>query len=54
MMTKRRRGQTSFNDIFAFGGIRRPEEMMDPVLKQLDDVLDDEKLVDEVFASRPT
>jgi IS5 family transposase len=49
-MTKRRRGQTSFNDIFAFGGIRRPEEMMDPVLKQLDGVLDDEKLVDEVFA----
>ena len=49
-MTKRRRGQTSFNDIFAFGGIPRPEEMMDPVLKQLDGVLDDEKLVDEVFA----
>jgi IS5 family transposase len=49
-MTKRRRGQTSFNDIFAFGGIPRPEDMMDPVLKQLDSVLDDEKLVDEVFA----
>lgn len=49
-MTKRRRGQTSFNDIFSFGGIPRPEEMMDPVLKQLDGVLDDEKLVDEVFA----
>ncbi len=49
-MTKRRRGQTSFNDIFAFGGIPRPEEMMDPVLRQLDGVLDDEKLVDEVFA----
>lgn len=49
-MTKRRRGQTSFNDIFAFGGIPRPEEMMDPVLRQLDSVLDDEKLVDDVFA----
>ena len=49
-MTKRRRGQTSFNDIFAFGGIPRPEEMMDPVLKQLDALLDDEKLVDDVFA----
>ena len=49
-MTKRRRGQTSFNDIFAFGGIPRPEEMMDPVLKQLDALLDDEKLVDGVFA----
>jgi transposase, IS5 family len=49
-MTKRRRGQTSFNDIFAFGGMPRPEEMMDPVLKQLDGVLDDETLVDEVFA----
>lgn len=49
-MTKRRRGQTSFNDIFAFGGIPRPEEMMDPVLKQLDALLDDERLVDDVFA----
>lgn len=49
-MTKRRRGQTSFNDIFAFGGIPRPEEMMDPVLKQLDGVLEDEQLVDAVFA----
>ena len=49
-MTKRRRGQVSFNDWFAFGGIPRPEELMDPVLKQLDALLDDEKLVDDVFA----
>jgi transposase, IS5 family len=51
MTTKRRRGQTNFNDWFSFGGIPRPEELMDPVLKQLDGVLDDERLVDEVFAA---
>src|ERR1700690_3060290 len=49
MTARRRRGQTSFNDWFAFGGIPRPEELMDPVLKQLDGVLDDEVLVDRVF-----
>lgn len=51
MTARRRRGQTSFNDWFAFGGIPRPEELMDPVLKQLDSVLDDEQLVDRVFAA---
>ncbi len=51
MTTRRRRGQTNFNDWFSFGGIPRPEELMDPVLKQLDGVLDDEKLVDDVFAA---
>jgi transposase, IS5 family len=49
MTARRRRGQTSFNDWFAFGGIPRPEELMDPVLTQLDGVLDDELLVDQVF-----
>lgn len=49
MTARRRRGQTSFNDWFAFGGIPRPEELMDPVLKQLDGVLDDELLVDRIF-----
>jgi IS5 family transposase len=49
MTARRRRGQTSFNDWFAFGGIPRPEELMDPVLKQLDGLLDDEQLVDRVF-----
>lgn len=49
--TKRRRGQTNFNDWFSFGGIPRPEELMDPVLKQLDGILDDEQLVDDVFAA---
>lgn len=45
MTARRRRGQTSFNDRFAFRGIPRPEELMDPVLKQLDD----EVLLDQVF-----
>jgi transposase, IS5 family len=49
MTARRRRGQTSFNDWFAFGGIPRPEELMDPVLKRIDGVLDDEQLVDQVF-----
>lgn len=50
MTAKRRRGQGSFDDIFAFGGIPRPEALMDPVLKRLDVVLDDDQLVDAVFA----
>lgn len=49
MTTKRRRGQTSFDDWFAFGGIPRPETLMDPVLKRIDPVLDDASLVDVVF-----
>lgn len=51
MTTQRRRGQSSFDDWFAFGGIPRPEEVMDPALKRIDDVLDDASLVDEVFAA---
>lgn len=49
MTTQRRRGQTSFDDWFAFGGIPRPEALMDPVLKRIDPVLDDPGLVDVVF-----
>lgn len=48
-MVKRRRTQRSFNDMFAFGGMPHPEELMDPVLKKLDGILDDETLVDAVF-----
>lgn len=51
MTARRRRGQTSFNDWFAFGGIPKPETLMDPVLKRIDDVLDDEQLVDQVFTA---
>lgn len=51
MTARRRRGQTSFSDWFAFGGIPKPEELMDPVLKQLDGLLEDEQLVDDVFAA---
>ena len=50
MTAKRRRGQASFDDWFAFGGIPRPETLMDPVLKRIDEVLDDESLVDNVFS----
>lgn len=49
MTTKRRRGQASFDDWFAFGGIPRPETLMDPVLKRIDPVLDEPSLVDVVF-----
>jgi transposase, IS5 family len=50
MTAKRRRGQVSFDDWFAFGGIPKPETLMDPVLKRIDELLDDEALVDDVFA----
>ena len=49
MTARRRRGQTSFNDWFTSAGFPRPEELMDPVLKRIDGVLDDEQLVDQVF-----
>lgn len=49
MTAKRRRGQASFDDLFAFGGIPKPETLMDPVLKRIDFVLDDEALVDGIF-----
>ena len=39
------------NDWFSFGGMPWPEELMDPVIKQLDGSFDDEKLVDDVFAA---
>jgi transposase, IS5 family len=51
MTTQRRRGQTSFDDWFAFGGIPKPEQLMDPVLKRIDPILDDAALVDVVFAA---
>jgi IS5 family transposase len=50
MTTRRRHGQLTLDDVLVFGsGMPRPDELMDPQLRRIDAVLDDEQLVDHVF-----
>lgn len=49
-MIRKRAGQRSFSDAILFGAhIPDPKSLLDPVLRQLDDVLDQDELVDEVL-----
>jgi len=49
-MIRKRAGQRSFSDAILFGAhIPDPKTLLDPVLRQLDDVLDGDELVDEVL-----
>jgi IS5 family transposase len=49
-MIRKRAGQRSFSDAILFGAhIPDPKTLLDPVLTQLDDVLDSDDLVDEVL-----
>jgi IS5 family transposase len=49
-MIRKRAGQRSFSDAILFGAhIPDPKTLLDPVLRQLDDVLDSDDLVDEVL-----
>lgn len=49
-MIRKRAGQRSFSDAILFGAhIPDPKTLLDPVLRQLDDVLDNDDLVDEVL-----
>lgn len=49
-MIRKRAGQRSFSDAILFGAhIPDPKTLLDPVLRQLDEVLDSDELVDEVL-----
>ncbi|OJY15619.1 MAG: hypothetical protein BGO98_23345 [Myxococcales bacterium 68-20] len=49
-MIRKRAGQRSFSDAFLFGAhIPDPKTLLDPVLRQLDEVLESDELVDEVL-----
>src|ERR1700761_5953659 len=51
MTTRRRGGQTTFDDVLLFGsGLPRPAELMDPELRRIDDLLNDDALIDQVLA----
>ena len=49
MTTRRRQGQVTFSDVMLFGGaLPPPEQLMDPRLRRIDQLLDDPVLVDMV------
>jgi IS5 family transposase len=49
-MIRKRSGQRSFSDAILFGAhIPEPKTLLDPVLRQLDDILENDDLVDEVL-----
>jgi IS5 family transposase len=49
MTTRRRSGQLTLDDVLVFGsGMPRPDELMDPQLRRIDTILDDDQLVDHV------
>ena len=49
-MIRKRAGQRTFSDAILFGAhIPDPKTLLDPVLRQLDGVLDSDELVDEVL-----
>jgi transposase, IS5 family len=49
-MIRKRAGQRSFSDAILFGArIPDPKTLLDPVLRQLDEILADDELVDEVL-----
>src|SRR6187399_2284825 len=49
MTTRRRHRQATFSDVMLFGGaLPAPEELMDPRMRRIDEMLDDPMLVDMV------
>ena len=49
-MIRRKRTQRSFGDVVLFGSpVPEPETLMDPVLRHVDRLLDDDALVDAIF-----
>src|SRR2546426_6362843 len=48
-MTRRREGQRGFGQVVLFGLLGPPETLLDPVLRRIDGLLDDEALVDAVW-----
>src|SRR5947199_9221975 len=48
-MTRRREGQRGFGQVVLFGLLGPPETLLDPALRRIDGLLDDEALVDAVW-----
>src|SRR5688500_18700094 len=49
MTTRRRHGQVTFSDVTLFGGaLPPPEQLMDPRMRRIDEVVGDPALVDTV------
>src|SRR2546425_11102338 len=48
-MTRRREGQRGFGQVVLFGLLGPPETLLDPALRRIDRLLDDEALVDAVW-----
>src|SRR2546425_9699202 len=48
-MTRRRERQLGFGQVVLFGLLGPPETLLDPVLRRIDGLLDDEALVDAVW-----
>src|SRR2546422_4013663 len=52
-MTRRREGQRAFGQVVLFGLLGPPETLLDPALRRIDGLLDDEALVDAVWRALP-
>src|SRR2546426_12522700 len=48
-MTRRGEGQRAFGRVVLFGLLGPPETLLDPALRRIDGLLDDEALVDAVW-----
>ena len=48
-MTRRREGQRGFGQVVLFGLLGPPETLLDPALRRIDRLLDDEAPVDAVW-----
>jgi IS5 family transposase len=53
-MTRRRDGQRGLGDVVLFGLLGPPETLLDPTLRRIDGLLDDEELVDGVWRALRT
>src|SRR5207249_4932027 len=53
-MTRRREGQRGFGQVVLFGLLGPPETLLDPALRRIDGLLDDEALVDAAVRGRVT
>jgi hypothetical protein len=49
VMTRWRDGQRALGELILFGVVGAPEALMDPVLRRIDRLLDDEALVGAVW-----
>lgn len=49
-MTRRRYAQLTLAQVVLFGVATKPEELLEPRLRRIDELLDDDQLVDEIFS----